>query len=105
MYDLAEDKPNCTTAAQTYEDVSGLVERVSDWIGRRGPCAKWTSRVRQHACVTRTAFQFCATSKRNNSGPCVLMPRYPYFVSYVLIVLFNMMNLIIATVLDACPCS
>ncbi|CAE7503653.1 NaCP60E [Symbiodinium natans] len=60
MYDLAEDKPNCTTAAQTYED---LVQN-----GPRG---------------------------------CGSMLAYPYFVSYVLIVLFNMMNLIIATVLDA----
>ena len=33
---------------------------------------------------------------------CRGIGRYPYFVSYVLIVLFNMMNLIIATVLDAC---
>ena len=24
MYDLAEDKPNCTTTAQTYEDETGL---------------------------------------------------------------------------------
>lgn len=60
MYDLAEDKPNCTTTAQTYEDL-----------------------------------------QQNGPRGCGSMFAYPYFVSYVLIVLFNMMNLIIATVLDA----
>ncbi|CAE7702091.1 NaCP60E, partial [Symbiodinium pilosum] len=60
MYDLAEDKPNCTTVAQTYEDL-----------------------------------------QQNGPRGCGSMLAYPYFISYVLIILFNMMNLIIATVLDA----
>ncbi|CAJ1360541.1 unnamed protein product [Effrenium voratum] len=60
MYDIAEDKPGCTSNPQSYEEL------VRD--GPRG-CGSWLS--------------------------------FPYFISYIAIILFNMMNLIVAVVLDA----